>query len=185
MILPDHEIRKALNEGRLVIEPLEDPEVQIQPAWVDLRLGSEFRIFKHTEEACIDAKDPKDYTELKEVKESIIIHPQEFLLGITKERIKLPDNMVAFVDGKSSIGRLGLTAHITAGWIDPCFDGRLVLEMSNLGKMPVRVYPNMRICKLVLIKMNSPAEVPYHLRKESKYRGQDSVIESKINQEMH
>ena len=184
MILPDHEIRKAIEEGRLVIEPLEDPKTQIQPAWVDLRLGSEFRIFKHTEETCIDAKDPKDYTELKVVDGSMILHPHEFVLGITKERIRLPDDMVAFVDGKSSIGRLGITAHITSGWVDPCFDGRLVLEISNLGKMPVRVYPGMRICKLVVMKMSSPAEVPYNLRKDSKYMGQDSVIESRINEEM-
>lgn len=184
MILPDHEIRKAIEEGRLVIEPLDDPATQIQPAWVDLSLGSEFRIFKHTEEAFIDAKNPQDYTELKVVDNAMVLHPQEFVLGITKERIRLPDDMVAFVDGKSSIGRLGITAHITSGWVDPCFEGRLVLEMSNLGKMPVKVYPGMRICKLVLIKMSSPAEVPYHLRKESKYRGQDSVVESKISEEL-
>ena len=166
MILPDHEIKKLLADGKIRIEPLDDPEVQIQPACVDLRLGSEFKIFKHTKEAFIDSKDPKDYTEDHISNgEPFVLHPNEFVLGITKERITIPADIAAYLDGKSSIGRLGITAHITSGWIDPGFSGKLVLEISNLGKMPVKIYPDMRICKLLLFRLTSPSERPYNIRK--------------------
>jgi len=183
MILPDHEIRKMLKEGKLKIEPLEDPDKQIQPACVDLKLGSEFKVFKHTKEAYIDSKNPKEYTEDHTANgEPFVLHPNEFVLGITKEKITLPADIAAYVDGKSSIGRLGITAHITSGWVDPGFSGRLVLEISNLGKMPVKIYPGMRICKLLFFGMNSPCEVPYNMRK-SKYHGQDTVEQSKLHEE--
>ncbi len=184
MILPDHEIRKLLKEGKLVIEPLEDIE-KIQGACVDLRLGTEFRIFRHTEEAVIDSKNPKEYTEFIEMKEEkpFIIHPREFVLGITKEKIKIPADMAAYVDGRSSLGRLGVTAHITSGWVDPGFEGRLVLEISNLGKMPVTLYPGMKICKLLFFRLNSPSEIPYNIRKDAKYHGQDSVSQSRIHED--
>jgi len=183
MILPDHEIRKLLKEGKLVIEPLDDPETQIQPACVDLRLGSEFRVFKYTSEAFIDSRDPKEYTQSHVSAEGkpFILHPKEFILGITKESVKIPDNLAAYVDGRSSLGRLGITAHITSGWIDPGFCGKLVLEISNLGKMPVTLYPGMRICKLLLFKLSSPCETPYDKRKGAKYCNQKTVSESKMH----
>ncbi len=184
MILPDHEIKALLKEGRLSIEPLEDLEKQIQPAWVDLRLGSEFRVFKYTSEAFIDSRNPKEYTEAYSCDEKpFVLHPREFILGITKESIKIPDDLAAYVDGRSSLGRLGITAHITSGWVDPGFSGKLVLEISNLGKMPVTLYPGMRICKLLLFKLNSPAQVPYNKRKDAKYCNQEKVSESKIHSE--
>ena len=183
MILPDHEIKKYLQEGKIVVEPLDDPDVQIQAAWVDLRLGNEFRIFKHTHEAFIDSKDPKEYTEdiIADIK-PLILHPKEFMLGITKERIRLPADIVGYVDGRSSLGRLGITAHITSAWVDPGFDGKLVLEISNLGKMPVTIYPDMRVAKLLFFKMVSAAERPYNLR-DSKYKNQTRVTESKIHKD--
>jgi len=184
MILPDHEIRKYLEEGRLAIEPLEDREKQIQAAWVDLRLGSEFKVFKHTDEAFIDSRNPKEYTrEHKCNGRPFILHPGEFVLGITKERIRIPSDLAGYVDGRSSLGRLGVTAHITSGWVDPGFSGRLVLEISNLGKMPVTLHPGMRMCKLILMKLNSPAEKPYDQRETSKYRDQDAVEQSRIHQD--
>ncbi|MEM7815672.1 MAG: dCTP deaminase [Candidatus Aenigmatarchaeota archaeon] len=184
MILPDHEIKKLLKEGKLVIEPLDDPETQIQPACVDLRLGSEFRVFKYTSEAFIDSRNPKEYTQTFVTDgKPFILHPKEFVLGITKETIKIPPDIAAYVDGRSSLGRIGITAHITSGWVDPGFSGRLVLEISNLGKMPVTLYPGMRICKLLLFRMSSPSEVPYDKRKGAKYIGQKTVLESKIHSE--
>ncbi len=184
MILPDHEIRKRLEEGKLVIDPLDEPDKQIQPAWVDLRLGNEFKIFKHTDEAFIDSRNPKEYTKCHECNgRPFILHPGEFVLGITKERIMIPGDLAGYVDGRSSLGRLGVTAHITSGWIDPGFRGRLVLEISNLGKMPVTLHPGMRMCKLILMKLNSPAERPYDKRETAKYRNQDTVEQSKIHQD--
>ena len=183
MILPDHEIRKYLAEGKIVIDPLSDPEVQIQAAWVDLRLGSEFKVFKLTQEAFIDSKNPKEYTENIVSEEApIIIHPKEFVLGITKEKIRVPADLVGYVDGRSSLGRLGITAHITSAWVDPGFEGRLVLEISNLGKMPVSIYPNMRVAKLLFMKLTSAAERPYNMR-DSKYKNQSTVVESKMHKD--
>ncbi len=185
MILPDHEIKKYLEEGKIVIEPLDSPEVQIQPAWVDLRLGNEFRVFKHTDEAFIDSRNPKEYTTtiMSEDGKPIMLHPREFMLGVIKERVKLPNDIAAYIDGRSSLGRLGITAHITAGWVDPGWDGNLVVEITNLGKMPVTIYPDMRIAKLVFFKLTSPAERPYGEERGSKYKGQKSVAESKIHRD--
>jgi len=184
MILPDHEIRKMLKEGRIVIEPLDDPESQIQAACVDLKLGPEFRVFKYTSEAFIDSRDPKEYTQTFCTDgKPFILHPKEFILGITRESIKIPSDLAAYVDGRSSLGRIGITAHITSGWVDPGFSGKLVLEITNLGKMPVTLYPGMKICKLLFFKLSSPAEVPYDQRKSAKYRNQESVCESRIHSE--
>lgn len=181
MILPDHEIRKYIEEGKISIEPLENPKEQIQPACVDLRLGSEFRVFKYTKEAFIDSRNPKEYTEAVHSNgEPFVLHPKEFILGITHEKIKVPGDLAAYIDGRSSLGRIGITAHITSGWIDPGFKGRLVLEISNLGKMPVTLYPGMRICKLFFFKLNSPSEVPYNMRENAKYMNQETVCQSKI-----
>jgi dCTP deaminase len=182
MIIPDHEIRKLLENGRVRIEPLD--EGQIQAACVDLRLGGEFRVFKHTHEALIDSRNPKEYTECIAVGgRPFIIHPGEFVLGITKERVALPADISAYVDGKSSLGRLGVTAHITSSLVEPGWDGRLVLEIANLGKMPVSLYPDMKICKLVLMRMSSASEKPYGARNETKYKGQDGVTESRISRD--
>ncbi|MBU0953650.1 MAG: dCTP deaminase [Nanoarchaeota archaeon] len=183
MILPDHELRKLLEQGKLKIEPLDNPEQQIQPACVDLRLGNEFQVFKTSSQPFIDSKDPCSYTEGLSVSDKpFIIHPGDFILGITKERITLPDDHAGYVDGRSSLGRLGITAHITAGWIDPGFSGKLVLEISNLGRMPVMLYPNMRICKLLVMRLTSPAERPYNQRK-TKYHNQMTVEQSKMHED--
>jgi len=182
MIIPDHEIRALLREGRVRIEPIDDG--QVQAACVDLRLGGEFRVFKHTHDAFIDSRNPREHTERVDSEgRPFIIHPNEFVLGITRERVALPDDIAAYVDGKSSLGRLGVTAHITSSLVEPGWDGRLVLEIANLGKMPVTLYPGMKICKLVLMRMSSASEKPYHKREETKYKGQDGVLESRIARE--
>ncbi len=184
MIIPDHEIKKLLAEGRVRIEPLEDADGQIKSGCVDLRLANEFRLFKHTREAFIDSKNPKEYTEDTSVERSFVLHPHEFVLGITEEKVTLPADIMGYVDGRSSLGRLGVTAHITSGFVDPGFSGKLVLEICNLGKMPVMLYPGMRICKLLLFRMSSASETPYNLRKDAKYKDQDSISQSKIYKDM-
>ena len=182
MILPDHEILEYLKSGKLVIEPLSDPNLQIQAACVDLRLGNQFRVFKVLAEPFIDIKENKDYTELVQISDdqAFILHPREFVIGITKERVKLPADLAGYVDGRSSLGRLGITAHITSSFVDPTFDGKLALEISNLGRMPVKLYPGMRVCKLVLFKLSSPAKRPYSQRPEAKYKEHATPAASRI-----
>ena len=186
MIIPDHEIKKLLREGRLVIKPLDDPENQIQPAWVDLRMGNEFMTFKVTGVPYIDTrKQIEGYTEKIVIRDSkpFIIHPGEFVLNKVMEYIKLPDDLVGSVDGRSSLGRLGIVVHTTSSSVNPGWEGHLVLEMANIGKMPVALYPGMRICKITFHKMTSPAEVPYNMRKNAKYQAQNEIIQSKIHED--
>lgn len=181
MILSDRDIKEYLKSGKLVIENLD--EERIQAGWVDLTLGNEFRVFKTTSQPYIDVKDPTDHTEKITVNEKFIMHPGEFVLGQVNEKIKIPDDLAAYVDGRSSLGRLGLVVHVTSGFVDPGFSGRLVLEMTNVGKMPLAIHPNMRICKLVFFKLSSKAEKPYFLKEDAKYRNQENVVGSKIHQE--
>jgi dCTP deaminase len=182
MILSDRDIKEYLKRGKLVIEDLD--EANIQAGWVDLTLGNEFRLFKTTSQPYIDVRSPENETEKIEIKnENFIIHPGEFVLGQINEKIKIPDDLAAYVDGRSSLGRIGLVVHVTSGFVDPGFSGKLVLEMTNVGKMPIAIHPGMRICKLVFFTLSSPAEKPYYMRKDAKYHGQDSVVGSKIHEE--
>jgi len=189
MILSDKDIKEALKKGNISIEPLLDAELQIQPSSVDLRLGNEFRLFKYVEMPFIDprnkAETSSEITELRSIKddERFIVHPGDFLLGTTLEYVKVPDDMVARLEGRSSMGRLGLIIHSTAGYIDPGFEGKITLEISNLGKMPVALYTKMRICQVVFEKMTSPAERPYGINRDSKYQKQEHPEESKISQD--
>ncbi|MFH0832715.1 MAG: dCTP deaminase [Candidatus Aenigmatarchaeota archaeon] len=183
MILSDRDIKEYIKSGRLVVEGLKDEN--IQAAWVDLTLGKEFRVFKTTAKPYIDVKDPSDHTEKLTVDGDFIMHPGEFVLGQVNEKIKIPDDLAAYVDGRSSLGRLGLVVHVTSGFVDPGFSGRLVLEMTNVGKMPIAIHPDMRICKLVFFKLSSKAEKPYFMHKEAKYKEQNNVIGSKISDEFN
>jgi dCTP deaminase len=185
MILPDHEIRKLLDKGELVVEPLE-PDVQIQSAGIDLRLGNEFRIFRAISVPYVDTrKDSGDYTEAVRVKngEPFILHPGELVLAGIKEYIKMPGFLMGSVDGRSSLGRLGITVHATSASINPGWEGRFVLEMSNMAKLGVALYPTMRVAKLTLHKLSSPAEKPYGKRGDSKYQGQDDIWNSRIHED--
>jgi len=182
-ILSDRDIKKYLKEGKIKIEPIDNPDVQIQPAWVDLRLGNEFRIFKTTSMSFIDPKVPIDgYTELVKLEgdKPFILHPGEFVLGCVKEYIKMPDDLMGVVDGRSSLGRIGVIIHTTSAGINPGWEGIFTLEITNVGKMPVALYPGMRVCKLVLHKLSSKSEKPYHLKKGAKYQKQSKIAETKI-----
>lgn len=186
MILSDRDIKKYLKEGKIVIEPLENPELQVQPSSVDLRLGNQFKIFKQTKKAYIDplSDNAEEYTETISIgkNENFILHPSEFVLGTTIERIEMPDDMVARVEGRSSLGRLALLVHATAGYIDPGFKGNLTLELSNVGKMPVALYQGMRICQISFEKMSSGVDVPYgHPSRNSKYQNQRGPMGSRIH----
>ncbi len=181
MILSDKDIKAALKAGNIKVENLSDDRVQA--AWVDLSLGNQFRVFKITSEPFIDVRMVKDHTEEITLDDDkpFIIHPGEFVLGQAKEKITLPSDIAAYVDGRSSLGRIGIVVHVTAGFVDPGFSGRLVLEMTNVGKMPVALHGGMRICKLVFFKLSSPADVPYNMRKDAKYNNQENVTGSKIH----
>lgn len=186
VVLSDRDIKEYLAKKKIIIEPLNDPESQIQPAWIDLRLGNKFRIFKPNSAALIDPKKRiDDYTEVVEAKEDkpFIIHPGEFVLGCVKEYIKISEDLMGVVDGRSSLGRLGIIVHSTAAGINPGWEGIFTLEITNVGKMPIALYPGMKICKLVLHKLSSPAERPYYMRKEAKYQKQKGLEESKIFEE--
>lgn len=184
-MLSDKDIKAALAARTIIVEPIEDPDVQIQPASIDLRLGNDFRVFKHTQRAYIDPQrdDMDEYTEVFHVAddETFILHPGEFVLGTIKEYVKIPDDIVAQVDGRSSLGRLAILVHATAGFIDPGFEGNITLELSNVGKMPVAFYPNMRVCQISFSRLSSPSELPYgHPTRRSKYQGQRGPTASRI-----
>lgn len=187
-ILSDKTIKEYLNEKKIIIEPLKD-EKQIQPSSVDMRLGNEFKVFKVIRKPYIDPKDEEDvssYMELTTVEdgEAFIIHPNEFALATTNEYVKVPDDLVARVEGRSSMGRLGVTMHVTAGYIDPGFEGKITLEISNIGAMPVALYPGQRVCQIVFETMTTPSEIPYgHPDRNSKYMHQLRPESSRIKQD--
>jgi dCTP deaminase len=187
MILSDRDIRAALASGRIAIEPLDSPEVQIQPASVDLRLGNQFIVFRHAEKPFIDpaTDDATEFTQALEIPDgdSFYLHPGEFILGTTRERVALPEDLVGRVDGRSSIGRLGVMIHATAGYIDPSFRGTITLELSNVGIMPVALRPGMRVCQISFHQMTSAAENPYGSRPGSKYQDQTGPTPSRIHRD--
>ena len=174
MVLSDRDIQAAVNAGHLIIEPF--AEDALQPASVDIRLGAEFRVFRNHRDSYIDVREPvANLTELETVEpdQAFVLHPSEFVLGTTLERVQLPDDLVARVEGKSSLGRLGLLVHATAGYVDPGWDGHLTMELSNVANLPIRLYSGMKIGQLSFLRLTSPAERPYGspgLR--SKYQGQ-------------
>jgi len=174
VILSDVSIRKALADGKIVIDPFD--EAAVQPSSVDLRVDRYFRVFRNDTTPYIDPKQPQEnLTELVEVKDdnAFILHPGEFVLGSTLERVQLPDDMVARLEGKSSLGRLGLLIHSTAGFVDAGFDGYLTLELSNVANLPIAIYPGMTIGQISFLQMSTPAETPYGSGATgSKYQGQ-------------
>ena len=162
MVLSDRSIREEIAAGRIVIDPFDD--ALVQPSSVDVRVGSAFRVFRNSRYPYIDVKLPmEDLTELVTVAddEPFILHPGEFVLGVVAERVGLPTDIVATLDGKSSLGRLGLVVHQTAGVIDAGFDGHITLELANVANLPITVYPGMRIAQLSFLTLTTPAEHPY------------------------
>jgi dCTP deaminase len=171
MILSDRDLRTLLESKRLVVEPL-GPNA-VQPSSIDLRVGRHFRVFVNNLYPYINVREPmEDLTQLVETAatDPFILHPGEFVLGTTLERVEIPDDLVGRLEGKSSLGRLGLLIHSTAGFVDPGFRGHLTLELSNVANLPITIYPGMKIGQISLFKMSSPAENPYGSGKlKSKY----------------
>ena len=174
MILSDRDIRSAIQAGRIGIDPFDSADVQ--PSSIDLHVDRYFRTFHNARHPYIDVKKPMDgLTELVDVKEEdpFILHPGEFVLGSTLEYVSLPHDLVARLEGKSSLGRLGLLIHSTAGYVDPGFEGHLTLELSNVANLPITIYPGMKIGQISFFQLTSPAENPYGSKKVgSKYQGQ-------------
>jgi dCTP deaminase len=184
VILSDRTLREALQAGRIVIDPYEPANVQ--PSSIDLRLDRYFRVFRNHTTRVIDVReDQEDLTELVEIDDSgvFILHPGEFVLAATAERVAVPDDLVARIEGKSSLGRLGLLIHSTAGFIDPGFDGHITLELSNVANLPITLYPMMKIGQVSFLTMTTPAEHPYGTGPlGSKYQGQRGPTPSRYFQ---
>jgi dCTP deaminase len=174
VVLSDRTIRRLLDEGRIEIDPFD--ESLIQPSSVDVRVDRFFRVFHNNRYPFIDVKQEQaELTELVEVNgdQPFVLHPGEFVLGSTLERVRLPDDLVARLEGKSSLGRLGLLIHSTAGFIDPGWDGHVTLELSNVANLPVTIYPEMKIGQVSFMQLTEPADVPYGTGEiGSKYQGQ-------------
>ena len=180
-VLSDGTIRRLVDEGRIAIDPW-DPTM-VQPASVDLRLGESFRVFHNFRVPAIDLADPPtNLTEHIVVQEGdpFVIHPGEFCLGRTQEWVELPDDLVARIEGKSSLGRLGLIVHATAGFVDPGWKGTLTLEITNLTRVPIILWPGKPIAQLSFMTLDRPAERPYgHPELGSHYHGQVDATESR------
>jgi len=180
-VLSDGTISRLVGEGRIRIDPWD--EGLVQPASVDLRLGDSFRVFHNFRTSAIDLRDPPtNLTEQVTVQdgEPFIIHPGEFCLGRTLEYVELPDDIVARIEGKSSLGRLGLIVHATAGFCDPGWRGTLTLELNNLTRVPIKLYPGLPIAQLSFMTLDAPALRPYgHAELGSHYQGQIEATESR------
>ena len=182
MILSDVDIRKELAAGRIEIDPFDD--ACVQPSSVDLHVDRQFRVFANSRYPYIDVRsEMPDLTEMVEVAgdEAFILHPGEFVLGSTLERVALPDDLVARLEGKSSLGRLGLLIHSTAGYVDPGWDGYLTLELSNVANLPITIYHGMPIGQISFMRMDGSVEHAYGAREAgSKYQGQTEPTASRF-----
>lgn len=187
MILSDGDIRKALASGRIIITPRPDLATQLGSCSMDLKLGKKFRVFNHSKMPFIDTKNPPAGEMMTEVDvgggEPFMLQPGDFVLAMTLERVKLADDLLARLEGRSSLGRLGIVVHSTASVFDPGWDAVLVLELGNLGRIPVALYPGMRVCALTFEELSSHAEIPYNRKKSAKYIGQKSPVASRIGDE--
>ena len=174
MVLSDRSLREALAAGRIVVDPLD--ESCIQPSSIDVKVSNLFRVFRNHTAGVIDVKqDLTGLTELVEIAPEgvFMLHPGEFVLGSTLERVAVPDDLVARIEGKSSLGRLGLLIHSTAGFIDAGFDGHVTLELANVASLPITIYPGMKIGQISFMQMTTPADQPYGKGAAgSKYQGQ-------------
>lgn len=201
MILSDRDIKKLLKSGRIKITPEPNLAEQLGSASLDLRLSSKFRVFKPTSTPFIDPNDPDTFASMTTTVDvagaeqqpllpdappgsrPFIVHPGDFVLGMTMEHVELPDDIAARIEGRSSLGRLGIVIHATAGHIDPGYVGGITLEITNLGNVPVLLHPGMRFCQLVFDTMSNPVETPYKEKKGAKYAGTKEPGASKIAEE--
>src|SRR5258708_37634256 len=188
MILSDRDIKKALENKRIVIKPQPDFLTQLGSCSIDLRLGNTFRVFDHSRYPYIDPSK-KDYsneiTKVIKVKkdQNFIMQPGDFVLAVTLESIKIPVDLMGRLEGRSSLGRLGLVVHSTASIFDPGCDGKPVLELGNLGRMAIKLTVGMRICAMTFEELSTPADIPYVSKKFAKYTFQQGPVESKIHEE--
>jgi len=187
MLLSDRDIKAELATGRIGLEPL-DLEM-VQPSSIDVRLDQYFRLFDNHKYPFIDpAEDQPDLTRLVEAKpgDPFILHPGEFVLGSTYEKVTLPDDIAARLEGKSSLGRLGLLTHSTAGFVDPGFTGHVTLELSNVATLPIKLWPGMKIGQLCFMRLTSPTEKPYGSSAyASRYQGQRGPTASRSHLNFH
>ena len=184
MVLSDFDIKRYLNEGKIRVEPPLPPE-QFGSCSVDFRLGNEFSIFEHSRHAFIDPREKNAIQTLMRTihvpeGEPFILQAREFALAITEESLELDDDVLGRLEGRSSLGRIGIIVHGTAGLFDPGWRGKATLELSNLGIMPVALYPGMRICSFTFEQLSSPVTVPYYKKAGNKYSGQTSPLASKL-----
>jgi dCTP deaminase len=181
VVLSDRTIRELLDEGRIGLDPYD--EALLQPSSVDVRVDRYFRVFRNSRYPFIDVKtEQEELTELVEIDDEtpFILHPGEFVLGSTLERVRLPDDLVARLEGKSSLGRLGLLIHSTAGFIDPGWDGHVTLELSNVANLPITIYHGMKIGQLSFVQLSTAADRPYGTGAlGSKYQGQQGPTPSR------
>jgi len=184
MVLSDVDIRRYIEQGRIRVTPPLPPE-QFGSCSVDFRLGNEFSVFEHSKHAYIDLREKTPIQDLMRTivvpeNESFLLQPGEFALAITEERLELDDDILGRLEGRSSLGRIGIIVHGTAGLFDPGWRGKATLELSNLGRMPVALYPGMRICSFTFEQLTTPSSVPYHKKASNKYAGQDRPLASKL-----
>jgi dCTP deaminase len=180
VVLSDRSIKEEIAAGRLVIEPFD--EALLQPSSVDVRVSGEFRVFHNSRQSYIDVRRPSDdLTEVVQIdgEAPFILHPGEFVLGSTLERVVVPGDLVARLEGKSSLGRLGLLIHSTAGYVDPGWDGTLTLELSNVARLPITIYYAMPIGQLSFLRLTTPVDAPYR----GKYQGQRGPTASRAHRD--
>lgn len=188
MILSDGDIKKALESKKIIIEPSLDYSTQLGSCSIDLRLGNAFRVFDYSRYPYIDPTR-KDYSNeiTKEVVvkegDNFIMQPGDFVLAVTLETVKIPADLMGRLEGRSSLGRLGLVVHSTASIFDPGWDGKPVLELGNLGRMAISLTPGMRICAMTFEELSSPAEIPYTKKANAKYTFQNGPDESRIHRD--
>jgi len=188
MVLSDQDIKKALASKRIIIRPTPDLTRQLGSCSIDLRLGNTFRVFDYSKYPYIDPAK-KDYSNeitkvIKVQKDgSFIMQPGDFVLAVTLEHVKLPADLMGRLEGRSSLGRLGLVVHSTASVFDPGWDGKPVLELGNLGRMAIKLTVGMRICAMTFEELSSPAQIPYTSKKFAKYKFQQAPEESRIHEE--
>jgi dCTP deaminase len=188
MILSDRDIKSEIKKGNIVIKPTPNFKTQLSSCSIDLCLGDEFTIFQHAKLPFIDIKKPITNGLVKSVKikddEPFVLQPRDFVLATTYEWVKLPNNIAGRLEGRSSIGRLGVIIHSTAALIDPGFSGKIVLELGNIGRMPVILYKKIKICSLSFEKLTTQAEIPYYKKKVAKFLNQTKPDLATVNNDI-
>src|SRR5579884_145065 len=184
MVLSDVDIKRYIAEGKIRIMPALPPE-QFGSCSVDFRLGNEFNVFEHSRHAYIDLRERRGIEDLMKpvtvaAGDPFILQPREFVLAITEEHLELDDDVLGRLEGRSSLGRIGIIVHGTAGLFDPGWSGKATLELSNLGRMPVALYPGMRICSFTFEQVSTPVAMPYYRKPGNKYAGQTAPLASKL-----